>query len=178
LGPRVLLCALGVIAFADLLMWLSQPPLAAQAVLDEPAHAATGLVALSAFGVVFDLPVVLAALGGSLLIDLDHVPGLLGSHVLDHGTPRPYTHSLDTVLAMAAAAVLMRGRARKLVVVATPALVMHFFRDMAEPGGPGIALLWPVSERGYTIGYPCYAAALGMLATAALRLRLAPHRAK
>jgi hypothetical protein len=172
-----MLSCLGVIAASDLLISRLTPPLTVQALLDEAAHAGTGLLALGALGVAFEMPVVLAVLSGSLVIDLDHLPGLLGSHVLDSGTPRPYTHSLGTLAVVAAGALLAPPRARKLLFVATSALAMHFFRDMAEPGGPGVALLWPLSDRAFTLGYAWYAAVLGTLAAIGLTVRRAPFRA-
>ena len=172
ISSLAVLACLAVIAAADLMMWLLKPlPVGVQGLLDETAHAATGLVALSASGVAFELPVVLAVLGGSLLIDSDHVPGLLGSDVLTHGTPRPYTHSLVSVIAVAAAAMLARRDARKLVVVSGLALVMHFFRDMTEPDGVGVAWLWPLSDRSFALGYVWYAAAMGAFAATALAVR-------
>jgi len=43
-----------------------------QALLEELAHAGTGLLALAAFGIAVEGLVVLAVLGGSMPIDLDH----------------------------------------------------------------------------------------------------------
>jgi membrane-bound metal-dependent hydrolase YbcI (DUF457 family) len=99
---------------------------------------------------------------------------LLGSDVLQHATPRPYTHSLLTLIVVTGAIVLVPSPKRKLLIVAALALVLHFSRDMAEPGGSGLALLWPLSNRAYTIGYDLYAAALGLLAAIALAKRAAP----
>lgn len=174
LTSRLVLACLGVIAAADLVIWLSEPPLGLQALLDESAHAATGILALATIGVAFKPPIVLAVLAGSVLIDLDHVPGLLGSDVLQRGTPRPYTHSLLTVILVTAAVLLVPRPKRKLLIIAALALVLHFFRDMAEPGGPGVALLWPLSYRAYTIGYGSYAATLGLLAAIAVARRAGP----
>ena len=89
LRSRAQIACLAVIAAADFLLSRWAPPVGVQALFDEPAHAATGLLAIAALGGAVDAPVVLAVLGGSLLIDLDHVPGLLGSYVLENGTPRP-----------------------------------------------------------------------------------------
>jgi len=131
---------------------------------------------LAALGIDVEMPVVLAVFAGSLLIDLDHLPGLLGSGALQQGTPRPYTHSLLTVSVMLVAAFLVSRRRRKIVIAAAVALVLHFFRDMAEPGGSGVALLWPVSDRGYVIGYVWYAAGLALLVTVAIAGRTSvPH---
>jgi membrane-bound metal-dependent hydrolase YbcI (DUF457 family) len=165
-----------VIAAADILLWCWKPPFGVQALLDEPAHAATGLVALAAIGPAFEVPVVLAILGGSLLIDLDHLPGLLGSHILDQGTPRPFTHSLLTVTVVATAAFLVPPYARKLALIALVGLILHLFRDMAESGGSGVALLWPLSDRAYSVEYVGYAVALAVLVSISLARRSAPSR--
>jgi inner membrane protein len=174
LSSAAVLTCLAAIAAADLLIRLWEPPVGVQALLDEPAHAATGLLALGMLALAVDLPVVLAVLGGSVLIDLDHVPALLGSDLLQHGTPRPYTHSLLSVVVVAGAISVVPGHARKLLIVGVLALGLHFFRDMAEPGGPGVALLWPFSNRAYSLGYVWYAAALGLLVTVAFTRRIAP----
>lgn len=97
-------------------------------------------------------------LAGSVLIDLDHVPRLFGSDVLEHGVPRPYTNALITLPAIAIAAALIRNRAaRALVLVVGAAVALHLLPDMAEPGGPGVALLWPVSDRAAAVPYLPYA---------------------
>jgi len=175
LNSRVVVICLAVIAAADFLLWRWEgPPFVILALLDEPAHAATGFVALGALGVIFEVPIVLAVLAGSVVIDLDHVPDLLGSHLLllRHGIEtRPYTHSLATVVVLAVVALLVRGNARKLLLVAAVALVVHFFRDVAEPDGSGAPFLWPLSDRVYTLGYGWYMGALIVLAASALWIR-------
>jgi inner membrane protein len=177
LSLAAVLTCVAAVAAADFLIRLWEPPLGVEALLDEPAHAATGVLALGTFALAVDLPVVAAVLGGSLLIDLDHMPALLGSDLLQHGTPRPYTHSLLTVVVVASAISVVPGHARKLLIFGVLALGLHFFRDMAEPGGPGVALLWPFSSRAYSIGYVWYAAALGLLVTVAFTRRIARSRA-
>jgi membrane-bound metal-dependent hydrolase YbcI (DUF457 family) len=174
LKSSVVVTGIAVIGAADLLLWLWTAPRVIVALADELAHAATGLVAFGAFGVACEAPVVAAVLAGSVLIDLDHVPDLLGSDVLQHGIPRPYTHSLSTVVVLVCAALLLPSKTRKLVLVAALALLLHFFRDIAEPGGPGVALLWPFSDQAYTLEYGWYAGALVLLAAIALARRKAP----
>ncbi len=159
----------GVIGVADLLIWRWKgAPYAVEALFDEPAHVATGLLALTAFGLAFDLSVVLAVLAGSLLIDADHWPGVFGSKILQHGVPRPYTHSLGTIVVLLVVVLLLKGRKRELTLIATLALTLHFFRDMSEPGGPGVSLLWPLSDHAVTVRYLLYA--VGMVGLAAIAL--------
>jgi membrane-bound metal-dependent hydrolase YbcI (DUF457 family) len=174
LKSSALATCIAVLAAADLLLWLWKAPRVIVALSDESAHVATGLVALGACGVAFQAPVVGALLAGSVLIDLDHVPDLLGSDVLQHGIPRPYTHSLATVVVLVGAALLLPSKTRKLMLIAALALLLHFFRDIAEPGGPGIALLWPFSDHAYTLEYGWYAGALALLTAIALAIRTAP----
>src|SRR4051812_34502260 len=71
--------------------------------LDEPAHLATTLIVLVAAAVALDRGVrgpglwfAIGAVVAGNLIDVDHVPELLGSDALVHGTARPYPHSLAT----------------------------------------------------------------------------------
>ena len=104
-------------------------------------------------------------------IDIDHIPGLLGLHFLDNGAPRPYTRSRLTVAAVLEVALAVRGQARGLALLAWAALVLHFFRDLAEPHGPGVALLWPASSHAFTIGYLWYVIPVAALAGAALTRR-------
>jgi hypothetical protein len=114
------------------------------------------------------------ALAGSVLIDLDHLPGLLGAHWLTAGTPRPYTHSLLTISGVLGVAALWRfGRPLALGVAA--GLAIHFWRDLAEPGS-GVALLWPLSDRAFTLPHAEYVAAMVAVAGVdAWRLRRRPR---
>lgn len=178
LSVRLLLACVATIAIADVLMSLWHPPLAVQGLLDELAHAATGLLALGALSTAVAPRVVWAVLAGSVLIDLDHLPGYLGSDVLVHGTARPVTHSLATVLLIAAAAQMRRGEAQRLIGIGALALLLHFLRDMAEPNGPGVTLLWPLSDRSFSLSYGWYAALLAALAVAALARRSAATRGR
>ena len=168
----MLACVL-VIAVADLVIWLAHVPYAAEALFDEPAHAAIGILALAAVAVSISAPVVIAMLAGSLLIDLDHLPDVLGSNVLEHGVPRPYTHSLLTVVVVLAVALLLRDRTlRRLALVVAVALCLHFVRDMAEPHGPGVSLLWPLSDRPVTLAYGWWAGLVALLALLAFARRI------
>lgn len=160
-----------VIAIADLLIWRAKPPYAVDGLLDEPAHLATGLLALAALATVVETPLLAAVVAGSLLIDLDHLPHVFGSYILEQGVPRPYTHSLGTIVVLLVIAALLRARRRELLLVAAAALALHFLRDMAEPGGPGISLLWPLSDSAPTIAYGWYAVFMAVLAVVALARR-------
>ncbi len=173
--PVVLVCfivvlCLIVIGAADLLMSRVDLSYGVRALLDEPAHLATGLLALAAARIPLRKEEVVATAVGSVLIDADHLPLVLGSHILEHGVPRPYTHSLGTVLLLLIAVMLLRHRPRaaRLTLIATAALALHFFRDMAEPGGAGVSLFWPLSDHGLRVDYAVYMALMVALAATAI----------
>lgn len=139
----------------------------AYALIDEPAHLATCALALLAFAAVARtrLPgrFVASALIASVAIDADHVPGLLGSHLLTGGGPRPYSHSLAVLAALLAVACLTKRGTRQLLLGAAFGVGAHLLRDLAT--GPGVPLLWPASDGA--IGLP-YAGFVGALLLAAV----------
>lgn len=166
----LVIAALGALIGCDLIAAVFVPSYGGWGVLDETAHAATGLIMLAAVGRVFEGRVVVAVLCASVLIDLDHVPAMLGSTFLTAGTPRPYTHSLATLVLCGLVAVVSRGATQRIALAVVAALCLHFLRDLAEPGGPGVSLLWPLSSRAFTVGYVWYAVVmLGLTAVALLR---------
>jgi membrane-bound metal-dependent hydrolase YbcI (DUF457 family) len=175
-SPYAVLLCLAVVAIADLVIWRVQMPYLVEAVFDEPAHAATGLLVLFAICVAPSRPVVLAVLAGSVLIDLDHVPHVLGTSIVEHGVPRPYTHALITLIAIGMIAAVIRNRRhRTLVLIVGAAVAVHLIRDMAEPGGPGVSLLWPLSDHPYAMPYVPYGLAVVALAAVGIaRRRTAP----
>lgn len=135
-------------------------------VCDETAHLLTGVLVLMA------LPrrrapgertrtLAVGLLAGSVLIDLDHIPRLLGTDWLTHGTPRPYTHSLLSLCALALLSVLWRGH-RWLLVGAFVGLAVHFTRDLAE-SPPGVSLLWPWTKASQSVPHWSYLIAVGGL---------------
>lgn len=147
------------------------------ALVDEPAHLATCVVLLLAIAAVaggrLPLPFVGAALIATMAIDIDHVPGLLGSHLITGGLPRPYSHGLGTLAALLAlAAVLKRGPQRQIALGLAFGVAAHLFRDVAT--GPGVPLLWPLSDGVVKMPYAVYAASLVALAAI---LMVRPHRA-
>ena len=107
----------------------------------------------------------------SVAIDVDHVPGALGDDVLTRGTPRPYTHSVLSVLVVLLAAALWRSRRDVLLGVAI-GLTIHFWRDMAE-SDTGVSLAWPVSDiSGSVLSHTGYLLAMAVFViVAAVRSR-------
>lgn len=128
--------------------------------LDETAHVLTALLVIWALGGVADR-FLLPALVTSVAVDLDHLPRDLGQTWLTAGTPRPYTHSLLTIAVVLSVAALAKSRRESAIGVAL-GLVVHFWRDLAEPG-TGVALLWPLSSASISLPHASY---LGVMAVA------------
>ncbi len=139
--------------------------------LDEIAHLSTMIIILWALGPRVCRPTLWpAALVASVAIDVDHIPDRLGARWLTDGTPRPYTHSLLTVMLVLLLAWGWR-RHRDVLLAIALGIGVHFFRDLAEPGN-GVALLWPLSNRGVSVPHALYAGAVvGCLLAAVGRVR-------
>jgi membrane-bound metal-dependent hydrolase YbcI (DUF457 family) len=151
----------------ELLLHLRPWPRWSEAILDESGHAATTIIVLLAMASLLrrpvTLPIVLAALAGGILIDVDHIPyEIYGWNAFTLGTVRPYLHSLVTVAALAILAVTgTRSRMTMMLTVAF-GVGTHLLRDMATNGVP---LLWPLVTARVEILYPQY---LMLLAAAAM----------
>lgn len=141
----------------------------AYALIDEPAHLATCALALIALAVVSGrVPsrrFAVSALVASTAIDLDHLPHYFGSQLLMASSmPRPYTHSLLLVAALALLASRLRGDAREIALGLAFGVGAHLLRDLAT--GPGVPFFWPLSAGTVSIPYPAYALALLAMGTA------------
>lgn len=146
----------------------------AYALIDEPAHLATCAIALLALAAIAGrLPsrrFAVAALVASTAIDLDHIPHYLGSHLLMASSmPRPYTHSLALVIALAAIAWGLRGDAREVALGLAFGVAAHLFRDLAT--GPGVPFFWPLSSATISIPYAVYAVVLLLMGAAVATAR-------
>lgn len=120
--------------------------------LDEPAHLAFAGLALWVLCLLVHLPrrFYSAALVASVAIDVDHVPLYLGVDsfaVQPHG--RPFTHSLATIALLLLIAALWR-RQKMVFLGAATGVFLHLVRDLVE-GAPGVALLWPLSDRELSV---------------------------
>jgi membrane-bound metal-dependent hydrolase YbcI (DUF457 family) len=141
----------------------------AYALVDEPAHLATCVVALLAL-TAFISPspprrFAAAALLASVAIDVDHVPGLLGSHLLTGGLPRPYGHSALLVVVLAVVGWASKRRdVREVSLGIALGISTHLFRDLAT--GPGVPLFWPISSDVVTFPYAVFACGLALAALA------------
>lgn len=127
--------------------------------LDETAHFLTTLLVFWALAGKRAERYLWPALVASVAIDLDHVPQYLGYRGLTAGTPRPYSHSLLTILVVLVLAEIWRRRRDMFVGVAI-GLAVHFWRDTAEPHS-GVALLWPLSKHSFSTPHGLYLALMG-----------------
>lgn len=163
--PRwTVVVAIAVVLVLHPLLTAIDAPLVVVGVLDWAAHLATAILVL--VNLPFTLParMLVAALLASVVIDLDHVPHYLGEQFLTAGAPRPYTHSLASIVAALAVATFLRRDAHRAIAVGVAlGLVAHLARDVAT--GPGIALLWPLTSAGVRIPFWLEAAGLAALAT-------------
>jgi inner membrane protein len=148
-------------------------------VIDEPAHFLTSVIVVLAAASVLSLcgrRLATAAVVGVLLagnlIDADHLPQVMGSEILTVGTPRPYSHSLATVLLLLALAALVHlsrparktgGWASTLsAFLAGSALgvVGHLGRDL---GTATVSVFWPLTNRAFGYSHGLYLTALLVL---------------
>jgi hypothetical protein len=181
-----LLAVIGIllIFIADLFttrVRVSQP---VDAVFDEPAHIATGLLLLGmlplALRIRYGLDGLLGVLLGSVLIDIDHLPQEFGHEFLTRGTDRPYPHSLLTLFIVLIIAALLSGAWRRIGWGFAFGLTAHFLRDLATNRVP---LGWPVTNHGFHLSYDYYAAimllafALVLWQNWRMKCRVAPQAA-
>ncbi len=154
---RSILPALALILSADALLARYDFSRLVEALLDEPAHLATGLLLLAALPAPRSRPFVLGAALGAVAIDADHVPGEFGWNIITRGTGRPVTHSLATCGALLLLSRALPETARAATVGAACGVLAHFVRDL---GTGGLPLLWPVSKRRVRVPYGVYLAIL------------------
>jgi inner membrane protein len=156
LSPATLTIAAIVLAAADWGYSLAGDSFVPGGPLDETAHLMTTLLILWALGPRICTRFMVPALIASVAIDADHIPGQLGATWLTAGTPRPYTHSLLTIVVVLAIAAVWRRR-RDLVLGIAIGLALHFLRDLAE-GDAGVSFLWPVSYHSFQYPHGVYVA--------------------
>lgn len=149
-----------------------------RALLDEPCHVATALVAIGAItrfrGSPPDSKFLWAMLLCSVLIDADHLPLEFGSSVLTNGTPRPYTHALWVVLLLTVVAIVARYWSQHARTLASRSVVAilagaawgisaHFLRDIVTAD---MSPWWPISGAAVQVPYWWYV--LALILTAAI----------
>jgi hypothetical protein len=151
LAPTALILGL------DALLRSSRPARPIRAPLDLLAHAATAAILLAPCRPPDRPPWRLAALGGAMLLDLDHLPQACGSWWLAARGERPYPHSLIFAAALVTLGNRLAGARRDLAVGTAAGIATHLVRDMATGG---VLLLWPLHRRSIRIPYWGYAALL------------------
>lgn len=158
---RALSAALAVSTIVIIDRWLSasERTLLQTGVADEIAHLLTAALLLSAFAATMRLGIAAGALAGAVVIDLDHLPLILGSNLLTHETNRPLTHCLLSIVAALALARIVPPRWRWLAVGMAAGFAAHFWRDLATSTA-GVPLLWPWQSTGYVTPYPLYLGSL------------------
>ena len=166
LSPADILVITGVFLIADVGDQLVKGPIA-QGPLDETAHLLTTLLVLWAIGGAVYERLLIPALVASVAIDLDHIPAYLGTQFWTEGTPRPYTHSLATIILVLGLTVVWPRRRTVLVAVAV-GLAIHLWRDMAEPGS-GVALMWPLSDASWSLSHLSYLLVMALVVGVGLR---------
>jgi membrane-bound metal-dependent hydrolase YbcI (DUF457 family) len=144
--------------------WLepANETLALHGVYDELGHALTALVA--AIGVrALRLPVPSwSILFGGMVLDLGHLPQLLGYASALEGSTRNGTHSLAVVALLASLGFVDRRHANVWLGIAIGA-TSHLWRDM---GTGTVPLMWPLRETVYGTLYTRYLAVLAGMALA------------
>lgn len=153
-APQVLACA-AVLVVADWCYDRVGSSFVPGGPLDETAHIATALLILAALPLAIRGYAPIATLIGSFAIDVDHIPSYLGSDFLTGNTPRPYTHSLLTIVVLIAAGCVWRRRRRPLFGFAL-GMSIHLLRDLAEGSDVGASLLWPLSDRAFSYPHATY----------------------
>jgi membrane-bound metal-dependent hydrolase YbcI (DUF457 family) len=154
-GPAALATLLVVDAFV--LPRLPLRPISG--VVDEAAHAATGVALLAALPRA-DEQFTRGLAAGSVLLDVDHVPELWGQRWLRPRGVRPLPHSFGIPALLVAVGVRNSNRA---ALGAALGLGGHLLRDLAT-GKTAVPLLWPLTARRFTIRYRKYAAVMAVLA--------------
>jgi inner membrane protein len=161
--------SLAVVAVTDrwlLTSALAQRSMWATGAFDEVAHLATAVIIVAASLLTRELVLsaVAVLLVASVALDIDHVPGLLFHDYTLGWDGRPHTHSLMVCGALTLAAALTPASRRWLPAAVAAGVGIHLVRDLAT--GPGLPLLWPVSESPEHVAHSLYLALLAALTAA------------
>jgi inner membrane protein len=141
----------------DTLLAYDLPVLPLRALLDELAHVATALLFLRALWPRSVPPFVLSTVLGSVLLDLDHVPGAIARHGDLTGLGRPDSHSLLTILLAICIARWLPVKWWPYPLGVAFGFATHLTRDIATGSVP---LFWPLALHDVHLPYAAYAAAL------------------
>jgi hypothetical protein len=159
LPPAAGPAALATLLVVDAFVLPRLPVHPASGIVDEAAHAATGVALLAALPRA-DEAFVRGLAAGSLLLDVDHVPELWGGRWLRPRGLRPLPHSFGVPAVLMGLAVRDSNR---FAFGAAVGLGGHLLRDLAT-GRTAVPLLWPLTKRRFSMRYRKYAAAMAVLA--------------
>jgi inner membrane protein len=165
--PSVVVCAAVLFAADQYAYQQAGSAVLPQAPLDWTAHLLTTLFIVWAVKPLVSERQLLPALVASVVIDADHIPGELGSHILTGADQRPYTHSLATIAALLLLAAV-RPQWRWWASGAALGVASHLWRDLAEPQTSSVSLFWPVSDHGVGTPAAVYLGSVAVLAVIAL----------
>jgi len=143
LSPAALAALVALIVVVQGLLAL-EPPTLILGLVDWTGHFATIAILLAASPRRLP-PALIAGAFAATLIDLDHIPDLLGEEGITDATPRPFSHSLVTVAVAAVIAAVVRARAPRYASFAVGialGVALHLLRDVFT--GPGVSLFWPL----------------------------------
>ncbi len=149
--------AILTILFIDKAFDWSRHGLLSAAIADATAHLLTALLLLVAIPRRMPPYFIIGALSAALLIDLDHLPLVLGSDLLTRQTGRPVTHAIWTIALPFILAVATHNRLRFVLFGVSFGLIAHFARDLASTSA-GVPLLWPIITHSFTIPFGAYVA--------------------
>jgi membrane-bound metal-dependent hydrolase YbcI (DUF457 family) len=158
LPPAAAPVALATLLVIDAFVLPRMPARPISGIVDETAHAATGLAVLAAWpdG---DREFVGGLAAGSILLDIDHLPELWGRRWLRPRGVRPLPHSVGLPALLLVHAVRKSNRA---ALGAAVGLGGHLLRDLAT-GKTAVPLLWPLTKRPFTVRYRKYVAVMAVL---------------
>src|SRR5256885_6410461 len=155
LPPAAGPAALATLLFIDAFVMPRLPVRPMSGVVDEAAHAATGVAVLAAWPLP-DPEFTRGLAVGSVLLDIDHVPELWGKRWLRPRGARPLPHSFGIPALLTALAIRDSSR---VALGAAVGLGGHLLRDLAT-GKTAVPLLWPLTKRRFSIRYRKYAAVI------------------
>jgi LexA-binding, inner membrane-associated putative hydrolase len=171
LSPLQVLACAAILYFADWAFLHSGGSYFPGGLFDEAAHFVTALLLLQGLPSKYRAKIILPALIASVAVDLDHIPEYLGYGFFSEGTPRPYAHSLLTLVVLLSLALALRHH-RKLLVGLALGVALHFFRDLAEGNGAGVSLLWPLSTHSFSYPHGTFLTLMACVVAADLGLAI------
>jgi inner membrane protein len=163
-----------ILAIDGPIAW-QQRPLVLAGLADETAHLLTAALLLAAVPLALPRAFVISALLGSMLIDLDHLPLIMGSDLLTRETGRPVTHSMLALGCAAVIALWLPPWSKCLGWGLAAGIAAHFVRDLASTSA-GVPLFWPVTPYGFTLAHDAYFALLVVCLAAVWRNAWADRR--